>query len=602
MGKWWLLVAGLVACLWLALSSSSVAPPKLAPRPPQEAVATRQEPDDATVAARKRRALAGLLGRREAARAIRVVVLDCHRVPAAHAEVEVFTGETHVSGLADEAGSFRADVPSGVDLRVLARVIGDDPVEHRGEVAAAAKADDQGAAGPPPGPIEVSVCPGATVVGVVRDEAGQALAGATVHLGEDLTVTEADGEFVLTDLWLDAKTLTVEHVLGATERSVTPLAAGEERRMDITLESGRRLAGMVVDGAGRGVAAVPVSARDAAGAVIDTIFSDNQGRFWLKRMPSIPLWVRADDAAGHIAEVAVAANGARESLVLRLEPKGLLIVSWHGPDVVELVAEPGAGPWESPSAPGDESRAIVVASGRETLVTAPRFWRVHWVRGEEQGECGEGLVPAGGRLFLHCGASGVATLTTRVLDENGRPMTGRWSVSTRDSQAQGGELDADGKLVASLDLQHGTTAELRIESPGHARLERRAIALSPGQTTDLGTLTMMSGASVSARFPSAAHSPFGGIGARVEATELGIALTAIARGGPLDAAGILAGDVIVAVDGVPAGMLPTFEAVKLMRGTPGSSLHLKLLRGESGLFDIEVQRALVDAEKVDWVD
>ena len=58
----------------------------------------------------------------------------------------------------------------------------------------------------------------------------------------------------------------------------------------------------------------------------------------------------------------------------------------------------------------------------------------------------------------------------------------------------------------------------------------------------------------------------------------------------------------VAVDGVAAGMLPTFEAVKLMRGTPGSSLHLRLLRGDSGILDIEIHRALVDADKAEWVD
>jgi len=49
-------------------------------------------------------------------------------------------------------------------------------------------------------------------------------------------------------------------------------------------------------------------------------------------------------------------------------------------------------------------------------------------------------------------------------------------------------------------------------------------------------------------------------------------------------------------------MFPPFEAVKLMRGTPGSSLHLKLLRGDSGLLDIEIHRALVDADKADWID
>jgi len=617
--RWWLLGGGVVVGLWFALSSPAV-PTSPAPERPSPAADERPEPDEATVLARKRRALVGLLARREESRAVSIVVLDCHRTRAAHAEVEILAGDAHISGLTDEAGGFRADIPlSAVSVRVLARVVGDDPIEHRGEVAvagpAAVGADAGGTAGDeqdegqrarrPTPPIEVSVCPGATVVGVVRDEAGHPLAGATVRLGEDLTVTEADGEFVLTDLWLDVRRLAVEHAIGATSRDVAPLAAGEERRMDITLESGRRVAGRVVGAADRGVAVIPVSARDANGVVRDTVFTDSQGRFWLKRLPSIPLWIRAVDGVGGIAEVAVAATGANESLVLRLVAQGLLIAHWDGAPGAELVAVPGYAPWESPNPPGDDSRSIVVASGSETLVTAPRFWRVQWVRGDTQGACGEGLVPPGGRLEVRCGAVGKATLTVRVVDEDGRPTTGRWNVRVQDAldaAGLGGELDASGRLTTTVALAHGTTAELRIQAPGHARIDRRAIALSPGTVTDLGTLTMLSGASVSARFPGEARTPFGGIGARVEATELGIALTAIARGGPLDAAGIIAGDVIIAVDGVAAGMLPTFEAVKLMRGTPGSSLHLKLLRGDSGLLDIEVHRALVDAEKAEWVD
>ena len=208
----------------------------------------------------------------------------------------------------------------------------------------------------------------------------------------------------------------------------------------------------------------------------------------------------------------------------------------------------------------------------------------------------------GARLELRCGARGDATLVARFVGEHGEPPAGGWRIRQSDGQELVGELDAEGTLRATVSLEYATNVALRVEAPGYAGIDRKGLVLSPGAVTDLGTFQMMTSASVSARFPDDREAPFGGLGARIEATPLGIALTSIARDGPLDAAGLMSGDLVIAVDGVAAGTLPTYEALRLMRGVPGSTLRLRLVRPDTGVFDIEVQRELIDAGAAEWLD
>ena len=55
-------------------------------------------------------------------------------------------------------------------------------------------------------------------------------------------------------------------------------------------------------------------------------------------------------------------------------------------------------------------------------------------------------------------------------------------------------------------------------------------------------------------------------------------------------------------DGIPAGTLPTYEALRLMRGVPGSTLRLRRVRPDIGAVDLEVQRELIDAGAAEWLD
>ncbi len=453
-------------------------------------------------------------------RTLDITVRDCRHEPANGAQVEVFVGPTAppITATTDERGHAQLTLPLGArSARVVAQL--QREVLHRGDLAITLG----------PTPVEVGICPGATVYGVVRGAQGP-LANAVVTFGDDSTTTEADGEFVLTDIWLESDRLTVSHALGSATRALARLAPNEERRVDVTL------------------AAPQVVAR------------------------------AAPDEAG-------------SDLV------GTLLVQWRGPLAVQLVADDRDSGW-----PGATPSPRTLVNGVEALVPAPRFWRVEWVRGEQRGPCGEGLLMPGARLELRCGVRGDATVLARFSGEGGEPIAGRWRIRLDDGQELTGELDAAGALRASMTLDYTASASLRVEAPSYAELDRKGIVLTPGATTDLGTFPMMTIVSLAARFPEDRAAPFGGLGARIEATPLGIALTSIARDGPLDAAGILSGDLIIGVDGIPAGTLPTYEALRLMRGVPGSTLRLRLVRPDIGAFDIEVQRELIDAGAAEWLD
>jgi carboxyl-terminal processing protease len=71
-------------------------------------------------------------------------------------------------------------------------------------------------------------------------------------------------------------------------------------------------------------------------------------------------------------------------------------------------------------------------------------------------------------------------------------------------------------------------------------------------------------------------------------------------GSPADRAGVLVGDIIVAVDGVSTERSPADEIVRLVRGEAGTSVQLRLRR--DGVPDVEVSmvRERIDLEPVSW--
>jgi len=94
---------------------------------------------------------------------------------------------------------------------------------------------------------------------------------------------------------------------------------------------------------------------------------------------------------------------------------------------------------------------------------------------------------------------------------------------------------------------------------------------------------------------------FEGIGAFVEAHETGFRIVAPIHGSPAEEAGILAGDIVLQVDGEDIGGLPEWEIISRIRGPAGTSVILTVLHpNETEPTDITVVRGKIDVESVTW--
>jgi len=92
---------------------------------------------------------------------------------------------------------------------------------------------------------------------------------------------------------------------------------------------------------------------------------------------------------------------------------------------------------------------------------------------------------------------------------------------------------------------------------------------------------------------------FGGLGIEIVAAEGGIRVIAPIEDTPAYRAGVLAGDLIIKIGSQLAKDIPLIEAVKLMRGKPGSSVNLTIFR-EAAMqpIDIKIVRAVIQVRSV----
>ncbi|MDQ6974673.1 MAG: S41 family peptidase [Mariprofundaceae bacterium] len=92
---------------------------------------------------------------------------------------------------------------------------------------------------------------------------------------------------------------------------------------------------------------------------------------------------------------------------------------------------------------------------------------------------------------------------------------------------------------------------------------------------------------------------FGGLGIEISSAEGGIRIISPIEDTPADHAGILAGDLIVKIGDQLAKDLSLPEAVKLMRGKPGSSLTLTIFRKTAPQpLEIKIVRAVIHVKSV----
>jgi carboxyl-terminal processing protease len=91
---------------------------------------------------------------------------------------------------------------------------------------------------------------------------------------------------------------------------------------------------------------------------------------------------------------------------------------------------------------------------------------------------------------------------------------------------------------------------------------------------------------------------FEGIGATVEMVSGRLTIVAPIKGTPADLAGLQAGDVILQVDDTPIVNMDVEQAISIIRGPKGSTVHLKVQRGSSPAFGLDVTRDTINVAEV----
>jgi carboxyl-terminal processing protease len=94
---------------------------------------------------------------------------------------------------------------------------------------------------------------------------------------------------------------------------------------------------------------------------------------------------------------------------------------------------------------------------------------------------------------------------------------------------------------------------------------------------------------------------YGGLGLSVTLEDEAVKVIAPTKDTPADKAGIKSGDYITHLDGklIYGGTLD--EAVEAMRGQPGTSIKLTIVRpGRDAPFDVSITRAIIDLKPVSW--
>jgi carboxyl-terminal processing protease len=93
---------------------------------------------------------------------------------------------------------------------------------------------------------------------------------------------------------------------------------------------------------------------------------------------------------------------------------------------------------------------------------------------------------------------------------------------------------------------------------------------------------------------------FGGVGVEIDVRDGWLTVTAVFPGGPAERAGVKIGDRFVTIDGFRARDMPIEEAVRRMRGEPGTEVKVSLRRADDGpALDANMKREIISVDAVE---
>jgi carboxyl-terminal processing protease len=92
---------------------------------------------------------------------------------------------------------------------------------------------------------------------------------------------------------------------------------------------------------------------------------------------------------------------------------------------------------------------------------------------------------------------------------------------------------------------------------------------------------------------------FGGVGIEVDARFGRLMVISPLPGSPAEEAGVRSGDEIIFIEDVPTYTLTIQDAVKMMRGEPGTPVTIKVRRGESEILEFELVREVIELDSIE---
>ncbi|MFT3923100.1 MAG: S41 family peptidase [Myxococcales bacterium] len=93
---------------------------------------------------------------------------------------------------------------------------------------------------------------------------------------------------------------------------------------------------------------------------------------------------------------------------------------------------------------------------------------------------------------------------------------------------------------------------------------------------------------------------FGGVGVEIDVRDGWLTVTAVFPRGPAERAGVKVGDRFVTIDSYRARDMPIEEAVRRMRGEPGTEVQVSLRRTDDGpAFDASMRREIISVDAVE---
>lgn len=99
-------------------------------------------------------------------------------------------------------------------------------------------------------------------------------------------------------------------------------------------------------------------------------------------------------------------------------------------------------------------------------------------------------------------------------------------------------------------------------------------------------------------FQESISGSFAGVGIEIDVKDSILVVVAPLRGTPAEAAGVLAGDLIAAIDGKPTDGMTIEEAVSLIRGKVGTEVALTLVR-DGEVIEVTITRATIEVPETE---